>query len=268
MVKVECGSCGHTWDSSAKKPRCKCDSYDVTEIGEESSPESGEEIEESTGTDREEIESGSRATEPASDSSSEESGGFSLGLFETEEESGGEIEEAPPEIGGTSESSEESSEEEEGDGEPDPEIPELDPEDIRPMFELAFGEEDPADYDEPQDGILSRKQGGHYRMREHELDRLSKSWCRVANKYAPYLMAEYTVEGMAIMTTAMIMMPRIREDQRRKERREAAARDDRAGAATERTETSTEPATDDVSGETDGLTGSGPADTATAFDSL
>jgi len=260
MVEVECQSCGHTWDSSAKKPRCKCDSYDVEEIGE-SSPESGEEIEESSA-------SSSKETEPSSGSSSEESDGFSLGLFETQDESTGESEVAPPEIGGDSESSEESSGESEEGDEPDPEIPELDPEDICPMFELAFGEEDPADYDEPQDGILSRKQGAHYRMREHELDRLSKSWCRVANKYAPYLLAEYTVEGMAIMTTAMIMMPRIREDQRRKERREAARTDDSAGAGEERggtTEAAKEPAHADDSGEP---TGSGPADTATAFDSL
>jgi len=243
MVEVECQECGHSWDSSAKKPRCKCDSYDVIETGDPEPEESGEEIESPTESTGESSESSSKETAPSGGSSSGESDGFSLGLFETREESGEEIAEEPPEI---STGSEESSEETDGDDEPDPEIPELDAEDIRPFFELAFGEEDPEEYDEPQDGILSRRQGSHYRMKEYELDRLSKSWSRVANKYAPYMMAEYTIEGMAIMTTAMIMMPRIREDQRRRERAEKSATDDSSGAARERGGSAPAPDQDDA----------------------
>jgi hypothetical protein len=268
MVEVECQDCGHSWDSSAKKPRCKCDSYDVVEIGEESPEESGESTEEISNDSPE----SSNETEPSGDSGSEESGGLSLGLFETEENDTGDVADDPPELGGGEESSEESGESTEGDDDPDAEIPELDPEDIRPFFELAFGEQDPEEYDQPQDGILSRRQGEHYRMKEYELDRLSKSWSRVANKYAPYLMAEYTVEGMAVMTTAMIMMPRIREDQRRKERAERAATDDSSGAAEERGGSARSngqgPAQRSVTDEIAGETPEPQGDVATAYSDL
>lgn len=75
-------------------------------------------------------------------------------------------------------------------------------------------------------------------MRDHELEQLSRAYARVGNKYLPYLLAEYTVEGLALLTTATVIAPRIQEDRRRAQREAARQRDTEANAGNVRSETS------------------------------
>lgn len=231
--RVECKDpdCGYTWESTADDPRCPdpdsiCGRSRAREVGDPDADADGD------------LDEGEESVPDTSEETDEERG-LSFLTREVRTDAGGESQSPPSRDRGDTDDESDADADGDDSDEDDEEIelPELEAEDIRPMFEFAFGAQDGTENSaDPVDGFLSRSRGAHWRMKDRELDQLSRAWARVGNKYAPYLLAEYSVEGMALITTAMIVMPRVQEDKRREELAEAQERDDRPPTETEETD--------------------------------
>lgn len=237
---VRCRECGHEWESTASDPRCS-DPND--ECGRARADVVDENADENESPD--DTASRTDSTDSPDDSDSD---GWSP-IFETSDErtGAGDTADAPSiETDDDADDGESSSESSDG---PDAEIPELDAEDVRPFLVTMFGGPPTSD-DEPIPGFMSQQRGEHWAMRDHELDQLSRAYARVGNKYLPYLLAEYTVEGLALLTTATVVAPRLQEDRRRAEREKKRQRDTGRDAGNVRSETSSsssnDSATEDV----------------------
>jgi len=215
LVRCNDPDCGYEWKSSASDPRCS-DPHDICGRSRASPVESGQD----TSTESQDnTASGTDTRTESSDSADGQSDDGSWSpLFDTKEERTGAADDAPepPSIGQDDGDS--------ADDEPSHEIPDLEPEDVRPFLVTAFGGP-PTEGDEKIPGFASQQRGEHWALREHEISQLSRAYARVGNKYLPYIMAEYTVEGLALMTTAMIMAPRLQEDRRQKEMAKKRAKD-------------------------------------------
>ncbi len=238
LVRCNDPECGHEWESSADDPRCS-DPDGICGRSRASPVESAESADASGSESGDGVETGTSGTDSGTDSTDDSSGFF----FETSEERTGVTDDAPasPSI---ADDGDEESDEEEDDG-PDAEIPELDAEDVRPFLVTMFGGPPTPDDDEAIPGYMSQQRGEHWAMREHELQQLSRAYARVGNKYLPYLLAEYTVEGLALLTTATVVAPRLQEDRRRAEREKKRQTDTEPNAADVRSDTSASDATDD-----------------------
>jgi len=233
LVRCNDPDCGHEWESSASDPRCsdpdgicgrsRASPVESAESGDTGSPDA--------------VETDADSTDGTDDSSGTDSDGWSP-IFETSDERTGVGADAPsaPSIEDGDEDTDDGESWESSSG-PEHEIPELDAEDVRPFLVTMFGGPPTSD-DEPIPGFLSQQRGEHWAMRDHELDQLSRAYARVGNKYLPYLLAEYTVEGLALLTTATVVAPRLQEDRRRAEREKKRQRDTEANTGNVRSETS------------------------------
>lgn len=223
---VRCRECGHEWESTADDPRCsdpndECGRARADVVEETSDSDSGDDTE--SGTD------GTDSTDDGSDS------GRSL-FFETSDERTGVGDDAPERP--TLDDGDDSDEESDDDDGPDAEIPELEPEDVRPFLVTIFGGPPQSGDDDAIPGYMSMNRGEHWEMRDHELDQLSRAYARVGNKYLPYLLSEYTVEGLALLTTVTVVAPRLQEDRRRAEQEAKRQRDTEPNTGNVRSETS------------------------------
>lgn len=191
--KVRCNECGHEWDCSAKYPQCSdpndvCGrSRDITVL-EEPDPDAGESRE--------------PEPEPAQSESPAEGDSRARAPFFS-----GENVEADPErdmsLGDGPEIT--PAESSDSDGQDDSEeLPDLDAYDIELFIKTPFD-------------MLARQRGDHWALTDGEQKQLGEAWSRVANKYAPAIMAEHMVEAMAVVTTISVVAPRLQEDKQRRE---------------------------------------------------
>lgn len=233
-VRCDDPDCGHEWESSATDPRCSdpdgiCGRSRASPIEDDADTSADDDTQDGGDTVRDADDDGD-TWDP---------------LFETTSERTGVGADAPDAPAVDTDDDGES--DDGGGGDPDTddvEIPDLDPEDVRPFLVTIFGGP-PTDGDEPIPGFASQQRGEHWQMRDHELQQLSRAYARVGNKYLPYLMAEHAVEGLALLTTITIVAPRLQEDRRQEKKREARERDTDAGAGSVRSDTSD----DDVGGD-------------------
>lgn len=240
LVRCNDPDCGHEWESSASDPRCS-DPDGICGRSRASPVESGS----STDSDsRDGVETDSDGTDSTDSADGSGSDGWSP-IFETSDERTGAGTDAPSAPSIEDDQDDDDGESSESSSGPDHEIPELDAEDVRPFLVTMFGGPPTSD-DEPIPGFLSQQRGDHWAMRDHELDQLSRAYARVGNKYLPYLLAEYTVEGLALLTTATVIAPRLQEDRRRAEREKKRATDTEANTGNVRSETSRSDSVDDV----------------------
>lgn len=199
---VRCLDCGHEWETVAEYPQCS-DPND--ECGRSRNVEPIAEIEGGDGGMSE------RDPEPSGDSQAE--GGWSP-VFETQEEETETVEDMSfseePEIedhdlgfgaGDTDSDPGGDSDPDEG-AEPSP--PQLEPEDIEFFVKTPFD-------------MAAKSRGDHWELGEDELTQLSHAYCRVGNKYLPYMMAEHAPEVMAALTTMAVVGPRLAEDKANEE---------------------------------------------------
>lgn len=182
MVRYECKKCGHEWDYTGSKdsPRCSsCSSRKVIRVGSDGESESADA-------------SGGDAGESESDE-----GGYTPSFLVEDDESGITADEPALDDSGSFESG--GSEGVEVATSESPEMPELDPGDIEMLVDTSFT-------------VLANQRGEHWELEENEVEKLSEAWTPVANKYAPYMMAEHMVEVTAILTTVTVVVPRLQED--------------------------------------------------------
>jgi len=224
LVKCSDPECGNEWMSSAKDPRCS----DPDEVCGRSRASPVEDTNTKSGDDT------VSDTDTTVDTDGDTSG--RTPIFETVTKRTG----TDPDRPDRRDTADDESDDGDDDDVDPSEFPELDADDVRPFLVFAFGARGTKDSDEPMPGVASNRRGDHWMLREHELDQLATAYARVGNKYAPYLLAEYTVEGMALLATAMIAMPRIQEDRRRAEQREKESIDTKNDAGNVRSDTSTE----------------------------
>lgn len=218
---VQCQECGHEWETVAEYPQCS-DPND--ECGRSRNVEPVSEA--NTDTDH----LSERDPEPSGDSQAQ---GEWSPLFESEETESDAPEDMsfsePPELDGHQPSERGGDESEQhATAEPDVSPPDLEPEDIELFVKTPFD-------------MAAKSRGEHWSLGDDELDQLSHAYCRVGNKYMPYLMAEHAPEVMAAITTVAVVGPRVAEDkakQNEKEQQERAEQNQR-DEATERTEAET-----------------------------
>jgi len=223
LVKCSDPECGNEWMSSAKDPRCS----DPDEVCGRSRASPVEDTNTKSGDDT------VSDTDTTVDTDGDTSG--RTPIFETVTKRTG----TDPDRPDRRDTADDESDDGDDDDVDPSEFPELEPEDVRPFLVTAFGGP-PEKGDDPIPGYASQQRGEHWAMKDHELDQLSRAYARVGNKYLPYIMAEYTVEGMALFATAMVVMPRIQEDRRRAAKRKKAEKDTRSNAGNVRSDTSTE----------------------------
>ena len=135
---------------------------------------------------------------------------------------------------GDEQDADEGDDEEEPEGEGD--IPDLDPEQLKPALEATFG-------------MVAVERGDHWELDEEEAEKLAEGWCPVINHYAPYFLRQYTEVGAAAIITFTVVGPRLAEDREQARREEAESVDDEAGAGTvrePRVEEDTDPVDDAV----------------------
>lgn len=224
---VRCRECGHEWTSTADDPRC-------SDPNDECGRARADVVDENADSNESPDDTASRTDSTDSPDDSDSDGWTPI--FETKDErtGSGDVADAPSiETDDDGDDDGESSSDDDG---PDAEIPELDAEDVRPFLVTMFGGP-PESGDEPIPGYMSQQRGRHWAMRDHELNQLSRAYARVGNKYLPYLLQEYTVEGLALITTATVIAPRLQEDRRRAEREEKRARDTEANTGNVRSDT-------------------------------
>lgn len=204
MVQVECNDCGRTWDyTGSGKPRCtntECRSRDVDEIDDTSDTSNSNDPTNETATD------GGPDPDDGDDADgfvpAFERGGDDAGTVDDS----GPVRLEEPEIGGGEADDEDAdpggSDGDDGDDGPEPgaEIPEIEPEELKPALELTFS-------------YVANRRGQHWTLRDEEAENLSVAYARVANKYAPYLLQEYTIETYALFATVTVCAPRLKYEQ-------------------------------------------------------
>lgn len=200
--EVRCLDCGHEWNCRADYPQC-ADPNDECGRSRNVEPIAGLE----GSRDRDPETAGESHTETETET---ETGQWSP-VFETAETETEPVEDMsmsePPELGddptGDGPGDSLATEADAGDGE-SPEfetedLPELEPEDIELFVKTPFD-------------VAAKSRGDHWELDDDELGQLSHAYCRVGNKYAPYLMKEHAPEILAAVTTVAVVGPRVAED--------------------------------------------------------
>lgn len=273
---VRCQDCGHTWESTAEQPRCTssgCRKRNVVEVGssEDDYEEDGEKDDSDPNAD---ADSGGEQTEESatveqerdeSDDSGGPSGGFTP-AFESAEVAASTASETPaarPAIEDEGETTSEDStpgddrtDDESDSDETTEDIPEIDPETLVPVFNSTFS-------------LIDSRMLADWELREHadredkdpEAVQLATAWAPVINHYAPALFKQNAVAGAAVITTAAVLAPRLREEQDLRSKQESRERERENGTGSLR-----EPVEAETTPEDEQFTDESTADVAeTAF---
>jgi hypothetical protein len=225
---VEGQDCGNRWDSTADDPRCsKSDcgrSRNVEPVADDLDDDPDEAVDEDEAD--EEIDD-----EP--DGDSDDDSGYTP-AFETATTRKDVDRGTPTPTDDDSDDDEQDADDDESDDEEpegDGDIPDLDPEQLKPALEATFG-------------MVAVERGEHWELDEEEAEKLAEGWCPVINHYAPYFLRQYTEVGAAVIITFTVVGPRLAEDREQARKEEAESVDDEAGAGTvrePRTEEDTDP---------------------------
>lgn len=193
---VECQDCAYQWESTAEHPRCpkaECGrSRDVEPVDQDDSADSADSAD-------------------SSDNDDNEDGGYTPAFTtETVEK---ETDQRPP----IPEEPIDQDDDQDGDrdepAEATPADLELDAETLEPALETTFV-------------MIANRRGPHWELENGESEHLADAWTPVLNHYAPSVVREHTVVGVAVLSTFAIVAPRMAEDRALSQHEHARAEDD------------------------------------------
>jgi len=223
---VECQDCGYRWESTAGSPRCsKADcgrSRNVEpvadDLGDEDADEADDpEDDEGNADTSPSTSERSEATDEGDDDDPEDDEGYTP-AFETEQTRSDTGRGQPSGWPSDDEDddAEETTDEDADDGEDfeTEEVPDLDPEQLKPAIEATFG-------------VIGTSRGEHWELEDDEAENLAEAWAPVANHYAPQMMQEHAIVVVAAITTYSVIGPRVAEDRRQAEQEAAQERRER-----------------------------------------
>lgn len=234
---VECQDCGYRWESTAESPRCA-----KAECGRSRHVEPVHDRDETTDEDDEDArpapsaEMDAEPAEPIEDDEDDEQDdeqadeGYTPAFTSSSVRKDSEPEEPEPieadEDGDREQSRSRSRSEpdrdeaddrdeqepEPAEAEPRPAEIELDPETLEPAIDTTFQ-------------IAANRRGPHWELEDDEAGLLADSWCPVLNHYAPAMMREHTIVGVALLATYSVVGPKLSEDRKLREIEEADRED-------------------------------------------
>lgn len=94
------------------------------------------------------------------------------------------------------------------DGENAEDVPEIDPDDLTPIFSSTFA-------------VVDARALTSWQLDDDEAERLGEAWAPLVNKYAPHLFRDRPEEAVAVMCTAAILGPKLAAEQKARKDREA-----------------------------------------------
>ena len=228
---VECQDCGYRWESGAANPRCsKSDcgrSRNVEPVEDTVEDEGDTEADESEQQPAETVEEDEADPDP-DDADDGDSEGYTP-AFETQNvradaergDPGSSTDEDDDEDDGSSSTSTD----EDGDDEPEPEgvdeVPELDPEQLKPAIDATFK-------------MIAVNRGQHWTLDDDEAEQLAEGWTPVMNHYAPVLLKENALLVTAAITSYGVLAPRLAKDRELAQQAERDSVDDEADAGSVR----------------------------------
>lgn len=223
---VECQDCGYRWESSATNPRCSKSDCGRSRNVEAVDGDRDDDPDESTSSvDSDEL---TETTQVEDDDDLEDDvddggGGFTASFESIDQRT--ETDDADLDLdalGSTSQEDEDDADQEASDdeqgAEPAEDVPELDPEQLEAAFSLTFD-------------VVDQQQRADWTLDDDEAAKLGKAWAPVANEYMPYMLAEHTEIGIAVVCTASIVMPRLARERTLADREEQEAREAANGEA-------------------------------------
>lgn len=247
---VECQDCGYRWESGAENPRCAksdcgrsrnvepvADDLDRDDDLDDDQDQPVEDVEE-TPDEGGDAEPGRGTPSGESDEDTDPdngSGGYTP-AFQTQQTrtdtarerattTDEDVREAVDDAG-QDDGDQDGDQDDDQDGSdqqpsgPD-ELPEIDPETLKPAIEATFG-------------LAATQRGDHWDVDEDEAMKLAEGWTPVINHYAPHVLRQYTEVGAALIVTYTVLAPRLAEDKRLADLEEKAAEDtDASGSVRE-----------------------------------
>jgi len=221
---VECQDCGYRWESSSNSPRCAkadCgrsrnvepvednpDDLDDDPDDQLDDEDEDEEIDETTDAEMD------PADDPDDEDDADDSGGYTP-AFSTETTRTDTSRSTPSTSTSSTDEDDEDDEDDDGSSSTsstDSEIPELDPEQLKPALTATFN-------------MKAKQRGEHWKLDDDEAEQLAEGWCPVINHYAPHFMREYTELGAAVIISYTVLGPRLAKDAELKKRAEKADED-------------------------------------------
>lgn len=224
--KVRCLDCGYEWSSSASDPRCSksdCGRSRNVEPVEQADDDPDPEVEDENEPEPEEVEDEVEQVEETVDDDPTEETDDSEGyepMFKSRKETVGSSSERPessgdPEVEDDDEEQSDEDDDEQSD-DPDEDLPEVNPEELAVIWQTSLS-------------VVDSRMLTDWTIDDDEAEQLGEAWTPVANKYLPYLLKQYTVEGAAVIATLGVLSPKLKAE---RDARQQAEQEENATDAT------------------------------------